>query len=204
MSKTILFATRNKDKLREIKWIFRDLDRDNSFKILSLDDIPQILPDFDVEEDGQTYEDNAAKKAKGYGKLAGILTLADDSGLEVKALSGRPGIYSARYGPRDQQAKCEKLLVELENTPEDNRQAKYICVIALYNPAKGKLEFFRGEHKGKIISEMRGDNGFGFDPIFLDESLGITVAEMADEQKNRLSHRRKALEKCFKKLPVYK
>lgn len=204
MNKTILLATRNKDKLAEARSIFQDLDKGNSFKLLYLEDVPQVSIDFDVVEDGSTYEDNAVKKAVSYGDLAGIMTLADDSGLEVEALSGRPGIYSARYGPRDKKAKCRKLLAELEDVPEEKRGAKYVCVIALYNPTTGRLETFRGEYKGKIISEMRGEGGFGFDPIFMDNSLKITVAEMTNEQKNKLSHRRRALEKCFVKLSDYK
>lgn len=200
MKTKILIATRNKNKFREIESIFHDLDKNKRFELISLNDVNKIPFDFEVIEDGNTYEENAVKKAVEYGNLADSLTLADDSGLEVDALSGRPGIYSARYGSQEKSEKCKKLLGELENVSDENRKARYVCVMALYNPADNKVEICRGEYPGKIITDMRGNAGFGFDPIFLDENLNMTLAEMDDKKKNKLSHRRRALEKCFNKL----
>ncbi len=200
MKTKILIATRNKNKFREIELIFRDLDRNEMFELISLEDVIEIPFNFEVIEDGNSYEENAVKKAVEYGSLASVLTLADDSGLEVDALSDRPGIYSARYGSQEKSEKCKKLLGELDNVLDENRKAKYVCVMALYNPADSKVEICRGEYSGKITTNMRGNTGFGFDPIFLDENLKMTLAEMDDNKKNKLSHRRRALEKCFNKL----
>jgi len=204
MVKSVLLATRNQGKIKEIESIFSGLDHNNLPKLLNLDDIPAVPPDFDVVEDGKTYEDNAVKKAIEYGRLAGMLTLADDSGLEVEALSGRPGVYSARYGTRDSKTKCLQLLNELKDVPLAERRARFVCVIAIYNPISEEVKVCRGIYPGRIITEIRGNNGFGFDPIFLNEDLGLTNAEMSINQKNKVSHRRKALEQCYKILQSYR
>jgi XTP/dITP diphosphohydrolase len=183
----ILIATRNRGKVKEI----RDLVQDLPVEFRSMADFPD-LPD--VEEDGLTFEENALKKARTLSRETGLITLADDSGLCVDALDGRPGVLSARYGGQDSsdEEKCRRLLQEVDGVPDELRTARFVCVMALVDPS-GMERTFEGVCEGKIIHELRGSEGFGYDPIFLYEEAGRTFAEMDRAAKNRVSHRGKAL-----------
>ena len=186
----LLVATRNQGKLRELS----DLLGSVPFELLSLSDVGI---DVDVEETGQTFEDNAVLKAETYRDLSGMLTLADDSGLEVDALGGEPGVCSARYaGPDATDADRIRLLLKnLESTPESSWTAQFTCVIAIASPDE-ETRLFPGSCRGKIVREPRGENGFGYDPVFLFPDLGLTMAELAPEQKNAVSHRALAVSKA--------
>ena len=160
--------------------------------------------DVDVEETGATFEANAALKARSYCALSGLPTLADDSGLEVDALGGEPGIYSARYageGATDEQ-RIARLYERLVGFPQGEWDARFRCVIALVRPQSpdSEIEFFEGVCEGRIVKPPRGDNGFGYDPAFLFPSLGRTMAELSTAEKNRLSHRGMAASKVVEAL----
>ncbi len=183
----ILVATRNNGKINEIRAILQNI----SIELLSLNSFPE-LPD--VVEDGETFEENALKKARVMALATGIAALADDSGLCVDALNGRPGVLSARYageGASDEE-KCARILEEMKDVPDVSRTARFICVLALIAP-NGYEKLFKGACEGKIIREMRGSGGFGYDPIFYYPGSGLTFAEMDREAKNRVSHRGRAL-----------
>ncbi len=183
----ILIATRNIGKINEIG----DLLQNISIELLSLNSLSE-LPD--VVEDGETFEENALKKARVVALSTGIAALADDSGLCVDALNGRPGVLSARYageGASDGE-KCARILEEMKDIPDALRAARFICVLALVTPDGGE-QLFKGVCEGKIIREMRGAAGFGYDPIFYHPGSGRTFAEMGSEEKNRVSHRGRAL-----------
>ncbi len=186
----IVLATRNKKKIEEIRRITADLP----IRILSLDDFPNCP---DVAEDRDTFEGTATKKAVEVCRFTGKPALADDSGLEVDALGGAPGVYSARYaggnGGNDVR-NYEKLLLELKNVPEEKRGARFVCCMALAFP-DGTVKTFLGYAKGCIAPEPRGKTGFGYDPVFIPEGHKRTFAEMTAEEKDRLSHRGQALEK---------
>ncbi len=177
----LLIATRNRGKQREFAHIFADVD----LQLCTLDDLGI---DVDVEETGATFRANAALKAQAYCQLSGRPTLADDSGLEVDALHGQPGVYSARYGGRTGAAQLAYLLQQLEGVPAEARQARFVCVIALARPG-GPIEFAEGFLSGMITHEPRGSAGFGYDPLFYLPELGQTLAELSPVQKNVLSHR---------------
>ncbi len=181
----LVIATRNKNKLRE----FQELLKGLGIEILSLDDFGPIPP---VVEDGDTFEENAYKKALHTAKILGIPALADDSGLVVEALSGQPGVYSARYAGENasDDENCHKLLTELASS--QNRSAFFQCVLSLAVPSGPALTYI-GTCDGIIISEKRGSNGFGYDPIFFFEKIGKTFAELSMDEKSRISHRGKAL-----------
>ena len=179
----LLIATRNQGKLRELS----DLLGDVPFELVSLADVGV---DDDVEETGQTFEENAALKAETYRDLSGMLTLADDSGLEVDVLGGEPGVLSARYaGPDATDADRIQLLLEnLESCPDSSWNAQFRCVIAVASPDR-QTQLFSGSCRGRIVREPRGENGFGYDPVFLFPDLGLTMAELTSKQKNTVSHR---------------
>jgi len=183
----VLIATKNQGKVGEI----RDLVQGLPVVFLSLADFPD-LPE--VVEDGATFEENALKKARAVAQGTGIKTLADDSGLCVDALGGRPGIHSARYGGegRSDEQKCRLVLDEMRDVPDHERSARFVCVLALVF-SDGKQEVFRGGCEGSITREPRGSHGFGYDPIFYFDEAGCTFAEMDTEAKNRVSHRGRAL-----------
>ncbi len=181
----IVVATKNVGKIREIQEILQGLP-------CELVSICEVAPDFEVEEDGQTYTENAIKKAKLAASRVGTIAIADDSGLEVDALGGSPGIYSARFGG-EQLSQSEKntlLLQQLQGCL--NRSARFRCVIAVAFP-EGQVEITEGVCEGVIGIEARGTEGFGFDPIFLIPEYGKTLAELGPAIKNTISHRAKAL-----------
>ncbi len=191
----IVLATKNRKKIEEIKKICDTIGTD--FKIYTLDDFPEYQ---DVEEDGDTFEANAVKKAVYISKRTGMTALADDSGLEVDALNGAPGVFSARYAgePADDSANLEKLLQEMKNVPPEKRKARFVCCIAM---ASGdEVRTFHGYVKGTIGTGPRGENGFGYDPVFYPEGRDRTFAEMSDSEKNALSHRGAALRELQKYL----
>ncbi len=186
----ILIATGNRHKVGEIEAILAgSAAADAALKFLSLADFPDLLP---VEEDGETLEQNAVKKAVTAALSTGLWTLADDTGLEVKALDGAPGVYSARYaGPDcDFKANCDKLVGEMKG--RRNRRAMFRCVVALSSP-QGQVRIQVGSLEGRITETPFGGNGFGYDPVFLVPERDKTLAEMNDEEKNEISHRGEAL-----------
>ncbi len=189
----LVIATRNAGKVRELADLLADLE----VRLLSLADFPE-LPE--IPEEGDTFAANAAAKARKVTALTGLPALADDSGLEVAALGGRPGVYSARYAadrtaprPPSDEDNWRKLLEELEGVPPERRQARFVCEIALALP-DGRLFRATGDCPGLIASQPRGHEGFGYDPVFWLPELSATMAELGLAVKNRLSHRAKALE----------
>jgi len=191
----LVIATKNKHKLKEISAILHDLPK---YKLLSLNEYPQAP---DVLEDQDTFIGNASKKALEIAKYTGELAMADDSGLEVDALNGEPGVFSARYAGEGASYKdiCLKLLKNMQNVPEAKRTARFKTVIAVASPAK-VIFTVEGHCNGKIIHEMRGSNGFGYDPVFLYEPLNKTFAELSETEKNQVSHRSNALKKFREKI----
>jgi XTP/dITP diphosphohydrolase len=187
----IVLATRNKKKIEEIRRITVDLP----ITILSLDNFPNCP---ETVEDKDTFEGNAVKKAIEVCRCTGKPALADDSGLEVDALEGAPGVYSARYaggtGSGNDIRNYEKLLSELTNVPDDKRGARFVCCMVMAFP-DGMVKTFFGYAEGCIGREPKGTTGFGYDPVFIPDGHKRTFAEMAGGEKDRLSHRGKALEK---------
>ncbi len=179
----LLIATTNPGKVREYRAILTGLN----CIFLGLSDLGITQ---DVAETGSSYAENAALKAREYAALSGRLTLADDSGLEVDALAGRPGVYSARYAP-DSTARIQKLLNELRAVANNQRTARFQCVIALAQP-DGRLTLAAGTCEGRIALEAKGVNGFGFDPVFYLPEYQATMAELPEGVKNMISHRARA------------
>jgi len=184
--KTLLIATHNAGKKREIGEILRPLGYD----VLMFDDLPQ--PFDEPQETGTTYEENALIKAKAAGDASGLLTIADDSGLEVESLPGELGVYSARYAKTEKE-RNQKLLKSTEG--KSNRNAKFVSCIVLYDPATQTHNTFVGEVLGMLATEEKGMNGFGYDPLFIPQGYKQTFAELESKEKNALSHRAKALKK---------
>lgn len=191
----LLLATRNQNKFREMKEILGDLD----FKLISLNQVTVIPRDFDVQETGRTFQENAVFKAKTYGQMSGLLTLADDSGLEVAALVGRPGIRSSRYLSGSDQDRYQKLLKEMREVKASRRQARFVCAVVVFNPESGKIISAEGICQGLIARAPRGRNGFGYDPIFFLPAVKKTMAQLTRAEKSFLSHRGRAL-KAIKKM----
>jgi XTP/dITP diphosphohydrolase len=189
----LLVATRNPGKLREYDKLLKGC----GYNLVGLEDYPGL----DVEETGATFEENARLKAVTCAHTTGLLALADDSGLEVDALGGAPGVYSARYaGPGASDAdRLHKLLAALRNVPPGQRAARFRCVIALAWP-DGRYETFAGVCEGEIAFEPKGHNGFGYDPIFYMPEHGKTMAELPEEFKNQISHRARAMALAGKRL----
>lgn len=185
--KRLIFATGNEGKMKEVRMILADL----GVEILSL---KEAGIDVDVEENGTTFEENAAIKAKEISKLTGEIVLADDSGLEVDALNKEPGIYSARYMGYDTSyhIKNQNLIDRLEGKEGDERSARFVCAIAAAFP-DGRVLITRGTMEGQIGYEERGTNGFGYDPILYLPEYGCCSAELSLEEKNKISHRGEAL-----------
>ena len=191
----ILIATRNKGKFTEFVEILKDLP----FELLFLDDVVDKVPsDFDVKETGKTFEENAVLKAETYGKMSGLLTLADDSGLCVDYLDGGPGVKSHRFAIGNDKDRYEKLLELMKKVPKKDRKAKFISVICLYNPQNRNIIITSDECRGEIAFKPKGKHGFGFDPVFIVEDLDKHFAELTLEEKNQVSHRAKALKKIKK------
>ena len=187
-----VIATRNTGKMNEMrKMLFN-----TSFSAFSLDEVSVLE---EVEETGTSFEENAMLKAKTYGKLSGKLTIADDSGIEVDALGGAPGIYSARYGGdgKDDQDRNKLLLENVEGIPEHQLTARFRCVVALWNPIDNTIVTFDGKIEGKITRNVRGENGFGYDPLFFFPEKNKTLAELTLIEKERVSHRGEAMRKAL-------
>jgi len=182
----ILIATNNLGKVKEIK----DILDGRQIKILTMKDFPHLPK---IEEDGKTYKENAFKKARKILEFTGKICLADDSGLEIDYLKGKPGIYSSRWGNSDEE-RINKVLRLLKNVPMDKRNAKFVCVVVLVFP-DGKTHMVKEECKGIIEFQPKGKSGFGYDPIFLVSEYNKTFAELGDKIKNRISHRGKAMRK---------
>ncbi len=183
--KTIIVATRNEGKMNEFRQALKDLFE----KIYFLPELPFFD---DLKEDETSYVSNAMKKARKVGERFGIPSIADDSGLEVDFLGGRPGVTSSRYGKNDEE-RIGRLLTELEGLPWDERTAKFRAYLALYLPEPERYYVFYGDLKGIIGFEKRGEYGFGFDPVFFVPSIGKYLSELDTHEKNRISHRGKAL-----------
>ena len=185
--RTVLVATTNQGKAQEYQAMLAGLP----YRFVSLRDVGITQQ---VEETGDTIPDNAVLKAKGYAAMSGLLTLADDSGLEVDALGGEPGVRSARYGDRaTDEDRNRYLLSNLAGVPEEKRQARFRCVIAIATPA-GQVETSEGVCEGSIVRAPRGDKGFGYDPLFLVAGDSRTMGELPMVEKNRISHRGRAME----------
>ena len=197
MTKKIVLGTGNQKKLAE----FRTLFGEQEVTLLSWKDFDYP---FSVVEDGKTFWENALKKAELTARITNEVSIADDSGLEVAYLNQRPGIFSARYaGPNASDEKNNlKVLKELEGVPSLARGARFVCALAIYSPG-GKWDWVEGECKGLIVDSFRGENGFGYDPLFLVPDLRKTFAELSQEEKNRISHRARAVEKLRPLLKKY-
>lgn len=180
----ILIATNNLGKVKEIK----DILDGCQIKFLNMKDFPN-LPE--IEEDGKTYQENAFKKARKILEYTDKICLADDSGLEIDYLKGKPGIYSSRWGNSDEE-RINKVLKLLEGVPIDKRKARFVCVAVLVFP-DGKTYMVKEECKGIIGFQPKGENGFGYDPVFLVPEYNKTFAELGDKIKNKISHRGKAM-----------
>ena len=190
MNKTLLLATRNQGKKQEMQQILGDM----MLQIITLADIEE-LPE--VIEDGTTFAENAIKKAVQTSLASGYVTLADDSGLAVDALGGRPGIYSARFAGAgaDDNKNNEKLLSMLQEVKMEQRMARFVCAIAISDP-DGTVSVVTGECEGIIAQEGKGTGGFGYDPLFVPLGYSKSFAELTPEEKNAISHRAKALNKA--------
>ena len=191
----VVLASKNKHKLEEISKITEKF----GFELILQS---QLGVDIDVEETGTTFEENSFIKAEAVMKATGMVAMADDSGICVDALNGDPGVYSARYGfdeTLDDWGRLQLLLKNMEAVPDGERQAKFVCVITLVTP-DGQTIQARGEIHGELLREPRGENGFGYDPIFYYPPYGVTTAEMSPEDKNQVSHRANALKIFNEKL----
>lgn len=195
MNNIVVAASRNRHKIEEIDAITKKF----GMHIISRDEAG--VPDIEITEDGQTFEDNSLKKAREIMKLCGQITIADDSGLMVDCLNGAPGVYSARFAGEDgnDEKNNQKLLMLLEGVPEEKRTAEFVSVITMVYP-DGNIITARGECRGRIITEPAGDNGFGYDPLFVPDGYDRTFAQLTAEEKNSVSHRAAALEKLKKLL----
>lgn len=191
----ILLATANIGKVKELE----DLLAGEDIQILSLRNFPD-LPD--IEENGATFAENALIKARVACRHTNLITLADDSGLEVAVLNEEPGVYSARYAgePKDDERNIQKLLIELQDVPEAKRSARFRCCLAVVTP-DGQEVITEGSVEGLILKQKEGTGGFGYDPVFYLPQLAKTMAELSLEEKNQLSHRAQAFRKA---VPVLK
>ncbi len=191
----VVLASKNQHKLAEISKITEQFDMELILQ-------SELGVDIDVEENGTTFEENSFIKAEAVMKATGLPALADDSGIAVDALNGEPGIYSARYGfdeSLDDWGRLELLLKNTEHVPDGQRQAQFVCVITMVTP-EGQTIQARGEVHGELLRAPRGENGFGYDPIFYYPPLGKSTAELSSEEKNKISHRANALKVFYDKL----
>jgi XTP/dITP diphosphohydrolase len=202
----IVLATRNKGKIQELSGLLKDF----GLEVKGLDSFPEVP---EVAETGVTFEENALLKACTVSKATGLIAVADDSGLEVDALGGRPGVQSARYSDEDNQGRessgrerdarnNQKLLRELAAVPEAKRTARFRCVMAACAP-QGESITASGAWEGRIAAEPAGEQGFGYDPVFFDVELRCTAAELRREEKNARSHRGRALRKLLEAWPGF-
>jgi XTP/dITP diphosphohydrolase len=190
----IVFASGNEGKVREIREMLEGM----GIELVSLSNYSHVS---EIVEDGKSFLENALKKAKIVSEFTGETVLADDSGLQVEVLGGEPGIYSARYaGEKATDAENNaKLLAKLKKIPQEKRTAFFSCVLVLYK-TDGSYDYYEGKWSGQIIDEPRGNNGFGYDPIFFVPQLKMTAAELPAEIKNKVSHRGQAFAKLKKSL----
>lgn len=197
MKQKIIFATGNEDKMKEIRMILSDLH----IPVLSMKEAGLSA---EIVEDGATFEENAAIKARAVARLTDAIVLADDSGLEIDYLNGEPGVYSARYLGEDTpyEEKNKIILNRLQGVEGTARSARFVCAIAASVPGE-KLQITRATVEGQIALEPAGDEGFGYDPIFYLPEFGCTTAQLTPEQKNELSHRGKALRRMREYLKNY-
>jgi len=184
----ILIGTNNRHKIQEIQAILFEYE---------LVTPAELALDFDVEEDGKTFEENAGKKAMFFCKESGLITIADDSGLEVECLDNAPGIYSHRYCPKPHATDADRRQFLIKNLLDKPRpwRARFYCAAAIAVPGKPDILIAQGICPGEIIDEERGSGGFGYDPIFYIPELGKTFSELSESEKNNISHRGKAMEK---------
>ncbi|MGF3103927.1 XTP/dITP diphosphatase [Rossellomorea sp. DUT-2] len=189
MTKRVIIATKNRGKAKEFQHMFAPY----GYEVQTLLDLPHIE---DVEETGETFEENAILKAETVAQELGVLVIADDSGLAIDALEGRPGVYSARYAGEEKsdEANMDKVLSELESVEESDRTARFHCVLAIAGP-NGETRTVTGTCEGMILQEKRGTNGFGYDPIFYVPTLQKSMAELSQDEKSQISHRGNALKK---------
>lgn len=195
----LIIATRNQGKAAEIAALLQNFE----VNVLTMDFFPEIG---DIPETGVTFEENALIKARTVARLTGLTALADDSGLEVDALAGAPGVYSARFsGPDATDATNNALLLSrLEDVPWGKRGARFVSVIAVHAPVQGGKELLsRGTWSGRITTRAQGENGFGYDPLFHDEVAGLTAAQLESEEKNKRSHRAMALRRLAQTWPAF-
>lgn len=197
MSKKIIFATGNQDKMREIREIYGDL----GYEILSM---KEAGIDVDIVEDGETFEENALIKAKAIAACCDAIVFADDSGLEIDYLNKEPGVYSARYMGEDTSydIKNANLIERLDGVAKEDRTARFVCAIAAVFP-DGSHKVVRGTIEGYIGWEPAGTNGFGYDPIFYVDEYGCSTAQLSPEKKNKISHRGNALRMMKEELITY-
>lgn len=195
--KQVIIATQNKGKAKDFEALFGPL----GYEVLTLRDVAK---DMDVEETGVTFEENAILKAEAVAEALQTTVIADDSGLEIDALDGEPGVYSARYAgeAKSDEANIEKVLARLEGVPEEQRTARFRCVLAIASPNK-KTRTYSGSCDGLILSERRGDHGFGYDPIFFVPNEGKAMAELVPEEKAAISHRGNAIRELKKAMPEW-
>ncbi len=188
----ILIATKNAGKVRELEKLLED---SGDFRLRSLNEFPDVA---DVEETGTTFAENAVLKARSYAKLTNLLALADDSGLEVEVLGGAPGVFSARYAGENASdaEKIGKLLNELQE--KRNRNARFVCVMALANEKSEIIHLAEGICEGEIALNVSGANGFGYDPVFIPEGFGQTFGELSADVKREISHRARAIRKIIR------
>lgn len=193
----LIMATSNKDKVREIREMLEGFDID----IVSL---AEAGIDAKIEENGTTFEENATIKAEAIRDLTNQMVIADDSGLMVDAMNGEPGVYSARFMGEDTgyDVKCGAILKNLEGIEEEKRSARFVCAMAIAYPKDtGKMtQIFKGVFEGRIAHSPKGENGFGYDPIFFVPEKNMTSAELSPEEKNEMSHRGKALRLAVEEL----
>ncbi len=189
--KQIVLATKNKGKIKEFSRLLADVE----VEIMGMDSFPHIVP---VEETGATFAENAILKAKQVAEETGLIAIADDSGLAVDCLDGAPGVYSARYAGEhgDDGANNHKLLEIMKNIPAERRQGRFHCAIAISLPGGQKTTVVEDVCQGSIAYKEEGDNGFGYDPLFIPDGFKKTMGQMEEDEKNKISHRAKAVAKA--------
>jgi len=194
---TIVLATNNKGKIKELSAMLEPF----GVTVKSLSEFPEIG---EIPETGDTFKENAFIKARTVAKITGLVAVADDSGIEIDALDGRPGVYSARYAGEDcdDHANNEKMLAEMKDVPEEKRAGRYRCVMAASAPNGSEIDT-DGAYEIQVGHEYKGDGGFGYDVIVIDPELGCHVAELDSEVKNKRSHRGKAMQKLLKLWPDF-